>query len=75
VNGEGDTAVITSDQVTVVDGFLTYLSSLASPQLVETIAVERNRLPPLPDFVGLTMDEARDLVLGDYATFLPVTQK
>jgi hypothetical protein len=75
VEGEGDSAVITNDQVTLVDSFLNSLSSLANPQLVETIAVERNRLPPLQDFVGLTMNEARDLVLGDYVLYLPAAQK
>lgn len=71
VRGEGDTATITAAQVNAVDSFLTNLSAAGSPELQQTIAAERDRLPLPQEFVGMTIDEARGLVVG-YGTYLPL---
>jgi hypothetical protein len=72
VTGNGNTAVITSPQVQAVDNFLTNLSAAASPALQQVIAEERAALPPLPEFVGKTMNDARTTVLGKLTIHLPV---
>ncbi len=74
VLGQGDSAVITAEQVNAVDSFLTNLAAVASSQLQEDIAAERSRLPLPGEFVGKTMAEARGITVG-YGTFLPVINK
>ena len=71
VLGNGDSTVITAAQVDAVDDFLTNLSAAGSAQLQQTIAAERARLPLPQDFVGMTMAEARGLIVG-YGTYLPL---
>ncbi len=41
---------------------------------VQAITDELDRLGPLDDFVGLTMEEARGMVVG-YTVYLPSVQK
>lgn len=74
VRGKGDSAVITAEQVAAVDNFLESLSDVASPALQQTIAAERDRLPPPEDFVGMTMEEARGMVVG-YDVYLPAVRQ
>ncbi|HSM56233.1 MAG TPA: FG-GAP-like repeat-containing protein [Candidatus Sulfomarinibacteraceae bacterium] len=74
VRGKGDSASITAGQVTAVDNFLESLSAVASPALQQTIAAERDRLPPPEAFVGMTMEEARGVVVG-YGIFAPMIVK
>jgi hypothetical protein len=56
-NGEGDTAVITKEQVDEMTERLMFISDRASPALKSDIQTEMDRLN-LTDFVGLTMTEA-----------------
>jgi len=70
VDREGETALITQAQVDAVDDFLTQLSAVASPALQADIAIERANLPAPDDFVGMTIEEARGIVVG-YGIFLP----
>lgn len=74
VRGKGDSAMITAEQVSAVDSFLESLSDVASPALQQTIAAERDRLPPPEDFVGMTMEEARGMVVG-YGVYLPAVRQ
>ncbi len=64
VDGQGDSAVITTEQVAAASGFLFNLSQVASPELQQIIDAELARLGPLSSYVGLTMDEASLIVLG-----------
>ncbi|MFW5941484.1 MAG: hypothetical protein ACOCXI_06765 [Chloroflexota bacterium] len=57
-----------------MDNFLESLSDVASPALQQTIAAERDRLPPPEDFVGMTMEEARGMVVG-YDVYLPAVRQ
>lgn len=69
--GKGDSAAITAEQVSAVDSFLANLSAAASPELQQVIAAERDRLPDLQEFAGMTMREARGRIVG-YSTYLPL---
>jgi hypothetical protein len=71
VLGQGDSAVITAGQVAAIDSFLTNLAAVASPELQQVIAAERARLGPPEDYVGMTMAEARGLIVG-YGVRLPI---
>jgi PKD repeat protein len=57
VDGEGNTAIITSGQVQAVQTFLDDLSALGSSELQQTIASERENMP-LEQTIGTTMDQA-----------------
>lgn len=74
VAGEGDSVVIGAGQVQVVVDFLDALSAVGSLELQTAVAAERANLPPLTTFVGMTMAEARDLVMG-YGVYLPLVVK
>lgn len=71
-------AVITQEQVDVLDDFLTDLSAVAGPQLQQVIATERAALPPFDSFVGQTMSAATLSILGPPTlteqTYLPLVQ-
>ncbi len=70
-DGDG-TAVITQAQVDALDLFLTNLSNVASADLQQIIGDERVRIGMLDNYVGLTMEEAKGLVLGDEVIYLPL---
>jgi hypothetical protein len=74
VMGKGNEALITAEQVAAVDSFLTNLSAVASPELQQVIAEERNLLGPPEDYVGMTMTEARGVVIG-YSLKLPLIRR
>ncbi|HSM56234.1 MAG TPA: VCBS repeat-containing protein [Candidatus Sulfomarinibacteraceae bacterium] len=74
VEGNGDEALITAEQVAAADGFLNDLAAVAGPALQQAIAAERDRLPPPDDFVGMTMEEARGVVVG-YDVYLPAVRQ
>lgn len=63
IDGQGNTVVVTSDQVQAVQSFLDHLSAVSSPGLQQTIANERARTP-LEQAIGKTMDEAALLFVG-----------
>jgi hypothetical protein len=71
VDGEGESVIITAEQVQMVDDFLTALSAVASPHLSQVIAEEWIKLPLPDEFVGMSMKEARELVIG-YSVNLPL---
>jgi len=71
VTGRGADALITAEQVAAVDAFLTDLAAVASPDLQQVIAEERARLGPPEDYVGLTMAQARGIIVG-YSVRLPL---
>jgi Bacterial Ig domain/HYR domain len=62
--GQGDSAIITSEQVSAIQAFLDALSAQASSELREAIAAERDRWGPLDGYVGKTMAEVQAAVLG-----------
>ena len=64
--------VITANQVQAVDDFLTHLAAAGSPALQQTISDERANLPDPATFVGLTMSQARTVVLGSQTVYLPL---
>jgi hypothetical protein len=70
VTGQGGNASITAGQVAAIDNFLTNLAAVAGPELQQVIAAERTRLGPPEDYVGMTMSEARGLIVG-YGLRLP----
>jgi hypothetical protein len=74
VTGKGNEALITAEQVAAVDSFLTNLWAVASPELQQVIAEERNLLGPPEDYVGMTMTEARGVVIG-YSLKLPLIRR
>lgn len=61
LNGEGDTAQITSEQVESLKAELDWLASVGSPFLREDIEKEEQRLP-LDYFAGMTMSDALDFI-------------
>ena len=64
--GQGESAVISSAQVTALDDLLNRLTAAGSAALQQTIADERDNLGPLADWIGMTINEARDQVIpGD----------
>lgn len=67
--------VITANQVQAVDSFLTNLAAAGSPTLQQTISDERAALPDPSTFIGLTMSEARTIVLGNQAVYLPLMMR
>lgn len=75
VDGDGETAVITSEQIAAMDAFLTGISAVGSPDLRQAIDETRASLPSLEDFVGMTMDEAADEVLGPVIIYLPMIER
>ncbi len=72
VMGNGDSVAITSQQTQAVDDFLNDVSAAASPTLQQVISDERAAVPPLANFVGKNMNEARVMVLGSYRVGLPI---
>jgi len=74
LDGQGDSVTISAEQVQAVDDFLANLSAAASPALQEVIAEERAKLPPPEAFTGMTLEEARGIVLAD-VTLLPIMTK
>ena len=74
LDGQGHSTTIGAAQVQAVDDFLTNLSAIASPDLQQVIVTERAKLPPPSAFIGLTMAEARGLVLPD-VIYLPAILK
>lgn len=71
VKGQGSSVTITAGQVEVIDDFLTGLSAASSPELQQVIADERAKLPAAEAFAGLTMEEARGIVIG-HAAYTPI---
>ena len=61
VEGEGDTVHITSEQVHAIQEQLNFFVSVGSPAFRDDIEKERQRLQ-LERFVGLTMNDAWDLI-------------
>lgn len=61
VDGEGNTVHITSEQVGAIQEQLDFFVSVGSPAFREDIEKERQRLQ-LDRFVGLTMNDAWDLI-------------
>ena len=57
LDGQGDTVVITSEQIQQAQAFLDALIPYASPELQQAIADERD-LHPLENMNGATMDQA-----------------
>ncbi len=57
VNGHGDKAIITDEQVQAVSAYLDHLSRWASPELKSVIATER-LMPPLAKTPGMSMNQA-----------------
>jgi hypothetical protein len=74
VAGEGDNVTITAEQVAAVDAFLTDLMAVAGPELQQVITAERARLGPPEKYVGMTMSEARGLIVG-YGVRLPFVSR
>jgi len=70
LDGKGAAAVITAEQTQAIDAFLDALSTAGSPALQAAIAAERTRWGNLDDYMGKTMNQARDSVLGN-GVFLP----
>lgn len=73
LRGRGETMTITAGQVAAVEAFLDHLSDVASAGLQQTIAAERIRLP-LDHLVGMSMDEARGVIVG-HGLYLPVVAR
>jgi hypothetical protein len=69
-DGDGR-AVITQGQIDALELFLSHLAALSSPELQQVIAAELQRIGPLDDYVGMTVGEAKRLVLGDPRSFAP----
>jgi hypothetical protein len=59
VDGHGDDATITMEQVAVTDSFLDALAAAGSPGLQQMVVEERAALGPLTGYVGMTMEQAR----------------
>jgi hypothetical protein len=72
VNGEGAGAIITGEQIAGLEGFFSRLSTFASPDLQQAIGDAIAALPPLASLVGMSMADARALVL-DAPSFGPTT--
>lgn len=71
--GEGGTAVITAEQITALDTFLSDIAAVASPELAQVIADERANLPAPDEFVGMTIAEAAETALGAAQTIPAAT--
>jgi len=67
VNGRGDTVVITEQQIADLEEFFARLSTFVDPDFAQVIADELAMAAPAT-LAGLTMDEARDVVLGSAST-------
>jgi hypothetical protein len=74
VTGRGDDALITAEQVAAIDSFLTNLAAVASPELQQVIAEERAQLGAPADYVGMSVNEARGLIIG-YSVKLPLVRR
>ena len=70
-DGDGN-AVVTQAQVDTIESFLNNLSAVSSAELQQLIASELDRLGPLDDYVGLTMNEAKRRAIGDPIIYLPL---
>lgn len=73
VDGEGESAVITVEQVAALDEFLTAIAAVGSPALQQAIATERANLPAFDSLVGKTVAQARRELVG-YDLALPLVQ-
>jgi hypothetical protein len=74
VTGQGAEVLITPEQVAAVDAFLDNLAAVASPELQQVIADERARLGAPEEYIGMTMSEARGLIVG-YGVRLPFVSR
>jgi len=74
VAGQGKSVIITAGQIQAVQRFLDHLSAAGSAELQQVIAAELTRLGPLENFVGMTMEEARNVVIG-WKLYLPLVLK
>jgi len=72
VNGRGETVVITEQQIADLEEFFARLSTFVDPDFAQVIADELAEVAPAT-LVGLTMDEARDVVLGSASTMADET--
>jgi hypothetical protein len=72
LDGQGSNIPISTVQVQAVDDFLTSLSAAASPGLRQVISKERTKLPPPVDFIGMTLDEAQEILLFGADIYLPI---
>ena len=75
LDGQGDTATISAAQVQAVDDFLENLSAAAGPGLQQVIAEERAKLPPPAAFVGMTLDEAQEILLFGADIYMPIIDR
>ena len=75
VDREHGDIIYGAGQVQAVEDFLADLSVAGGPELQQVIADELERLGPLDDFVGMTMEEARGDVIGYVVLYLPLVQK
>ncbi|MCD6344422.1 MAG: hypothetical protein J7M17_02285, partial [Anaerolineae bacterium] len=70
LDGQGDTVIITADQVEQTEAFLDALSAAGSPVLQQAIAGERARRPLAP-LAGMTFAQAWGYLNGYTLTWLP----
>lgn len=70
MDGTGDAATITAEQVQAVQDFLDHLSALASPDLRQTITTEQSR-KPLENTIGMNMNQARNYLFDSTPTETP----
>ncbi len=75
LDGQGETTVITSQQISAMSSFLTSLYLAGSPTLQQVITEELDRLGPLDHYIGMTMSEAREKVVGIPQVYLPILLK
>jgi hypothetical protein len=72
VENRAETTVVTADQVDALDTFLNELVAVGSPELKQAINQERANLPNLTSFIGQSMTEVGETVLGPVTVYLPV---
>jgi len=66
VHFSGSQAIINSNQITKLDDFIASLSASGSAQLQQDIQTQRQLIGDFSDYIGLTMEQAKDLVIpGD----------
>jgi hypothetical protein len=70
VDGEADTAIISSEQVSGLQTILDAVAAKASPDLLSAIQTE-SKTRPLEELIGLSMDEAWNHLNGYNLTWLP----
>ncbi|MBC7876639.1 MAG: hypothetical protein H7Y59_05650 [Anaerolineales bacterium] len=61
LDGQGDTALITKEQINLLKDELSWIASVAGQPLREDIEKEQQRFP-LDNFIGMTMSEALEYV-------------